>query len=79
MSPIEYEEFLSRVLAMSDEQKDICIRHLVPEMTTEQMDFCVKRLSDELLINELIRRFYDNKDGLERVKEVLTLPTQALP
>lgn len=63
MSPMEFEEFANVVSAYSEEQKIIAVQHI----------------PDTLLWNELIRRFYDNKDGLERVKEALTLPTQVLP
>ena len=63
MSPMELEEFTNRVTAMSE----------------EQMQIAVQILPDSMLWNELIRRYYDDKDGLERVKEALTLPTQALP
>jgi hypothetical protein len=48
-------------------------------MSEEQMQIAVQILPDTMLWNELIRRYYDDKDGLERVKEALTLPTQALP
>jgi hypothetical protein len=60
---MELEEFTNRVTAMSE----------------EQMQIAVQILPDTMLWNELIRRYYDDKDGLERVKEALTLPTQALP
>lgn len=63
MSPMELEEVTNRVTAMSE----------------EQMQIAVQILPDTMLWNELIRRYYDDKDGLERVKEALTLPTQALP
>lgn len=63
MSPMEREEVVSRITAL----------------TEEQMEIAVKILPDTLLWNELIRRYYDNQDGIKRVKEALTLPTQALP
>ena len=63
MSPMEREEVVSRITAL----------------TEEQMEIAVKMLPDNLLWNELIRRYYDNQDGIKRVKEALTLPTQALP
>lgn len=63
MSPMEREEVVSRITAL----------------TEEQMEIAVKILPDNLLWNELIRRYYDNQDGIKRVKEALTLPTQALP
>lgn len=63
MSPMEREEVVSRITAL----------------TEEQMEIAVKMLPDTLLWNELIRRYYDNQDGIKRVKEALTLPTQALP
>jgi hypothetical protein len=60
---MEREEVVSRITAL----------------TEEQMEIAVKILPDTLLWNELIRRYYDNQDGIKRVKEALTLPTQALP
>ena len=63
MSPMEREEVVSRITAL----------------TEEQMEIAVKMLPDTLLWNELIMRYYDNQDGIKRVKEALTLPTQALP
>jgi len=63
MSPMEKEEFVSRITAL----------------TEEQMEIAVKILPDTLLWNDLIRRYYDNQDGIERVKEALTLPTSVLP
>ena len=63
MSPMEKEEVVSRITAL----------------TEEQMGIAVKILPDNLLWDELIRRYYDKKDGLERVKEALTLPTSVLP
>lgn len=63
MSPMEREEVVSRITAL----------------TEEQMEIAVKMLPDNLLWNELIRRYYDNQDRIKRVKEALTLPTQALP
>lgn len=63
MSPMEREEVVSRITAL----------------TEEQMEIAVKILPDTLLWNELIRRYYDNQDGIKRVKEALTLPTSVLP
>lgn len=63
MSPMEREEVVSRITAL----------------TEEQMEIAVKMLPDNLLWNELIRRYYDNQDGIKRVKEALTLPTSVLP
>lgn len=63
MSPMENEEFTNIVSAYSE----------------EQMQIAVQKIPDAMLWDELIRRYYDTKDGIQRVKEALTLPTSALP
>ena len=70
------QEFSDRMAALTDEQYAEAIKHIPIELVLNR---AIEELPDDMLWNELIRRFYDNKDGIERVKDALTLPTQAHP
>ena len=70
------QEFSDRMAALTEEQYAEAIKHIPRQMV---WDNAIPDMPDDMLWNELIRRYCDNKDGIERVKEALTLPTSVLP